>query len=362
MTRHQPQIVSKDRSAIRSVHVYKNFAANRGISHIGLGVAALNTSKTLRARGLDTEVWPCNTAKDIADRLAAAQATATRRGMHPVSHVIISAPWVAVPDLQQLLTGHHDVQFAVVSHSNIGFLAADTNGIDLLKKYMALEVGYHNFTLAGNSQKFCDAWSQMYGHETQFLPNLYDIASIKHVGQRAPWQPGHVLRVGIFGATRPLKNMVTATSAAVALAHQLKNDVEIHLSSGREEGGGSVKSAIRAIADNVPGVKLVEDGWRSWPEFRRVVGNTHVLLSPSYTESFCVVVADGIAEGVASVVSEAIDWTPRDWVANVDNSVDIARAARRLLSDSHAVSDGQAALRRYVDKGIDVWESYLVGR
>ena len=37
---------------------YKNFAANRNISHIGLGVAALNTAKVLRREGVKTEVWP----------------------------------------------------------------------------------------------------------------------------------------------------------------------------------------------------------------------------------------------------------------------------------------------------------------
>ena len=35
-----------------------------------------------------------------------------------------------------------------------------------------------------------------------------------------------------------------------------------------------------------------------------------LLISFSYTESFSMVTADGVAEGLASVASDAIDWAP----------------------------------------------------
>ncbi len=362
MTRYQAQNVSRQRQAVRVAHVYKNFAAAKGISHIGLGVAGNLTSKTLRSHGIDSEVWPCNTYEDIVQRLDGAQRQATARGQHPVSHVVISAPWVPTLKLQVLLCAYPDVQFAVVSHSNVGFLAADPNGIQLLREGIDLEAGYHNFALAGNCQKFCHAWHAMYGTKTTYLPNLYDVSSIRNVGLRNPWERGHVLRIGIFGATRPLKNMVSAAAAATQLGQTLRNDVQIHLSSGREEGGGSVRQAIKQITDRVPGVTVVEDGWRSWPAFRQVVGSMHLCLAPSYTESFNMCVADGIAEGVASVVSEAIDWVPRDWHVGVDDVNEMARAARRLLSDHHAVNEGQEALRTYVRHGTDAWMRYFEGQ
>lgn len=361
MTRHQPQNVTSAATAVRVALVYKNFAAAKGISHIGLGVAALNTSRTLRNLGYWVDVWPCSTAKDIETRLHAARSASIERGEHPISHVIISAPWIPTSELQALLTYHPDVEFAVVSHSNIGFLMADPNGIQLLRACIELEAGYHNFTLAGNSRRFVEAWASMYGAQTTFLPNLYDVSSLRPVGQRCPWSPGHTLRVGVFGATRPLKNMVSAAAAAVELGALLKNDVEVWVSSGREEGGGSVKAAIQQLLDRLPHTRLVESGWKSWPAFRDTVRNMHVMLSPSYTESFCMVVADGIAEGVASVVSEAVDWAPSDWVAHSDDVGCIARVARRILHDAHAVDEGQAALRRYVRDGSEAWKKYLTG-
>jgi hypothetical protein len=85
----------------------------------------------------------------------------------------------------------------------------------------------------------------------------------------------------------------------------------------------------------------------------------NLLATPSYTESFNMVTADGIAEGVASVVSDAIEWAPPDWVAPSDDVSAIARVARRLLTDPHAVDEGQAVLRAYVRRGTDMWKSFL---
>lgn len=90
---------------------YKNFAAHRNISHIGLGVAALNTAKVLRREGVKTEVWPIVSATDLRKRLHDA----------PPEHVMISAPWIPTPELQSLSMDFPETHFAVNCHSNVGF-------------------------------------------------------------------------------------------------------------------------------------------------------------------------------------------------------------------------------------------------
>jgi hypothetical protein len=85
----------------------------------------------------------------------------------------------------------------------------------------------------------------------------------------------------------------------------------------------------------------------------------HLLLQPSYTESFNMVTADGVAECVPSVVSNAIDWAPEHWKANVDDVLDIARAGRHLLYDPRAIHDGLKALREYVANGLRSYERYF---
>lgn len=360
MTTHRPHSVAPVTPSIRVAIAYKNFAANKGISHIGLGVAALNTMQTLRARGVWVEVWPIVTPADLVAKLTFEQELAFKRGQVPVSHVIISAPWIPTPTLQSMLMDFPQVHFTVVSHSNVGFLMADPSGVKLLRDCNQLQGGHHNFSVGGNSQKFCDSWYHMYGTRPAFLPNLYNVSTMRHVGERQPWHQG-LLRIGIFGATRPLKNMVSASAAAVEIGQRLRCDVEIWTSTGRTEGGGdTVSKAIGELVSGLPTVKLVRSGWQSWSGFRKVVGTMHLLLQPSYTESFNMVTADGIAEGVASVVSDAIDWVPGAWIAHADKVSDIAQVGVRLLHDRHAVNEGQRALRAYVEAGARHWHEFLL--
>src|SRR5579883_2342348 len=72
-----------------------------------------------------------------------------------------------------------------------------------------------------------------------------------------------------------------------------------------------------------------------------------------------MVTADGVAEGVPSVVSPAIDWAPADWKAEPDNVGDIARVGRRLLLDPYAAEDGLRALEAYVCDGLRAYRAYL---
>jgi hypothetical protein len=170
---------------------------------------------------------------------------------------------------------------------------------------------------------------------------------------------GGCLRIGAFGATRPLKNFMSAAGAAVEVAAQLHADLELWVSGGRTEGGGGILDAVRAMVAGLPNTRIVECGWQSWPKFRTTVRHMHLLLQPSYTESFNMVTADGVAEGVPSVVSEAIDWAPDHWKAPNDNVDQIARVARYLLTDPHAPEDGLTALRRHNRDGLEAWKMHL---
>jgi hypothetical protein len=84
-----------------------------------------------------------------------------------------------------------------------------------------------------------------------------------------------------------------------------------------------------------------------------------LLLQPSYTEGFNMVTADGIAQGVASVVSDAIAWAPRNWQAATDDACDIANKAVGLLHDPAAVQEGVTALTTHNATALILWEKFL---
>lgn len=342
--------------ANKNVHLvlcYKNFAAVQGVSHIGLGVAALNVAKVLQKHKIKCTVVPILDSKAL-DAYITKQSTTDQ----PVTHVEIAAPWIPTRDLQHLTLKHHNVLFAVNCHSNVGFLQADTNGVKLLREYINLELGSLNFQIAGNSSKFISWVRQAYQAPCTYLPNMYftDYA----VTTNTPIYKGGTLKIGAFGATRPQKNLMSAAGAALQLHEELKTDTEFYVSGARTEGGGgTILNSVRAMTNNIPGFKLVELGWQSWPEFRDVVRRMHLLIQGSYTESFNMVTADGIAEGVPSVVSDALDWTPEYWKAYSDNVPDMARVGRQLLFDPKAPYDGLVSLETHNAEAFEAWCDWL---
>jgi hypothetical protein len=327
---------------------YKNFAANQNISHIGLGVSALNTCKVLRRNGVAVEVWAIVSSADLDKRLRARLA----------SHVVISAPWIPSVEIQALVAAYPCTRFAMNCHSNVGFLQADSNGVRLVREAMDVEAGTPNFQLAANSVKFAKWIQSAYSRPCAYLPNLYYLDP-----EFKPSRPlflGGTLRIGAFGATRPLKNFMSAAGAALEISRRFKANLELWVSAGRTEGGGdTILRSARAMLSGLPHVKLVENGWQSWPRFRDSVGHMHLLMQPSYTESFNMVTADGIAEGVPSVVSPAIDWVPEHWKAMMDDVLDIARVGRNLLTDPHAPQEGLEALRAHNAEGLRAWKDFL---
>lgn len=339
---------------IRLILAYKNMAARTAISHIGLGVAALNTSKVLQQEGIRVEVWPIDSSADLEAKLGKAQGESV-----PVTHLVMSAPWLPTLDWQRFCIRYNRVQFACSSHSNVGFLQADPLAATfMIKDGPGLEAGFPNFSLAANSQALCQFVRAGYTSPCTYLPNLYFLHGLTPVN-RIPWSGGK-LKIGCFGAARVQKNQTSAAAAAVQIASTLRAELEFWVSSGRNDGmGGTAATVVKSLIAGCKFAKIQEVPWEEWATFRRTVANMHLLLQPSYTESFNIVTADGVAEGVPSVVSSAIDWVPPHWMADADDVGDIARVGISILRDHNAAAEGLAALQTYVKAGIAAWQTWL---
>lgn len=344
---------NSDKMPYRILLCYKNFSKECHVSHIGLGVTAAYTAKTLIQNGYRAEARPVFGGEDLLAFLEAEEQTA-----HPVTHVLIMAQWIPTKWLAKMARRFPTVKFALNCHSNIGFLAAEPPAITKVREAIDLETGLPNFFACTNNLRCTKSLQQMYGRPVQFLPNLYYLHGEEPI-HRPRWNGG-VLRIGCFGSLRTYKNFSSAISAAMQIGHMLRNPVEIWINSGRTDGFGNViYRTARAWTDNVPGVELKELHWASWPEFKRHVGMMNLLLQPSYTETFNNVTADGVAEGVPSVVSDAIDWAPTSWMGSTDDASNIAEVGRKLLYDHHAAKEGYDSLKRYVRDGLHYWSKFL---
>lgn len=332
---------------------YKNFSKDCSVSHIGLGITAAYTAKTLCKNGYFAQAKPTFGSDDLT-----AYIVSQELGSTPVTHVVIMAQWIPTNNLAIMARRFPTIIFGVNCHSNVGFLAAEPPAIDLIRQAMDLEISLPNFHACSNNKRLCTALYRMYGRPVTFLPNLYYTHGSEPI-HRPAWNGG-LLRIGAYGALRPYKNFSTAIAASIELTSQLKCHSEIWINSGRHDGAGNaVYRTALSWTRGLPNVTLKELPWASWSEFKRAIGSMNILMQPSYTETFNNVSADGICEGVPSVVTEAIEWAPDYWKAEGDESSDVASVARRLLFDAQAPQDGYDALRNYVAIGLNQWHGFL---
>jgi hypothetical protein len=340
----------------RLVIAYKNFAANRNVSHIGLGVSAMQNLRALRAEGYIAEVHAVASGQELLSLLDEDRQTASLAHHVPISHVVISAPWIATNELAVMAHRYPDVEFAVLSHSNVGFLQADARAITLLRQGADLGMALPNFHIAANSRSLRNWWQTAYQTPMLLLPNMYPFGTVR---LKPAWSGG-TLRIGCFCAMRPYKNVLTAAAAALEVGVRLRaSDMEFWISGGRTEGGATIPQAIQEMYLDVPRARIVLNHWESWPQFLGTVGSMDLLIQPSYTETFNMVTADGISRGVPSVVGEAIAWAPKNWMASTDSARDLADRAVALLHDSRAIEQGVEALTASNEAAMREWKTFL---
>ena len=326
-----------DLSTIKLMLCPLNFTGSL-VSHTGLSISTHNTARVLRVNGVNAIVRPIKNIVELRARIAADQPT----------HVIINALWVKTAELAALVYEMPQIHFGVLVHSNIAFLQVEPNGIRLLREAIDLELSsVGNFSVAANSRSVASkAWTR-HGNARQPTYRICT-TSIPRCGHNAR-----------SGAEEPCESELSARSgrsrippraafAALAIATNLGTNLEFHINTGRNDGGwqGALLRSVLAIFAGLPNAKVIQDPWQPWADFRRVVRHMHLLLQPSFTESFNVVTADGVAEGVPSVVSDVIEWAPDWWKASPDDTNSIARTGRALLNDSHTGTDGFDALDR----------------
>ena len=352
----RPHLVNPALSSIRVILAIKNFAKVQGVCHIGLGVTALNTMRVLRRHGIQCEAWSAQTAKELYTLISRDERINPNR---PVTHVIISAPsWVQPVSFGDFSHRWPNIEFVQLNHSGTAYLSIDKYGIRNIREVLELSHALHNVKVAGNNQRFTKWALDAFGITVLYLPNLYDTTTfVNPVIQRKDYDP---LRIGSFGAGRPWKNLLTAAESAVQIARRMNVSLELYVNTMRPDGGERQIESRTELFNNLPHAKLIEVPWVLWPKFRKIVATMDLLISPSFDETFCVIAADGIAEGVPSVATGAMEWLPHSWYcAPYDPSSATAVGMGLLHNRIGAIQDGRTDLVHFVNRGIATWTDYL---
>lgn len=360
----RPHDVAPSLVSTRVILAIKNFAAIPGVCHIGLGVTAANTMKVLRRAGVQCEAWSLDSSSGKGGEvklLWAKLKEAAASGQRPITHVIVSAPsWILPINFYHLALAYPDITFVQLNHSGCAYLSIDKNGIRNIREVAAYQEMTHNIRVAANNDRVGKFISGSFGTSALLLPNLYDTQS--YVKPFTPQKVGSTLRIGSFGASRPWKNQLCAAEAAVMLGSAMGHNIELYVNSKRPDGGERMIESRAELFAGLPHAKIIDVPWASWTRFRDITGNMHLLIQPSFDETFNVCTADGIAEGVPSVTTSALEWTPSSWWAEPEDPSDIMRVGMGLLHNpAHAVEAGRTSLSRYVAVGLHRWIDFLTG-
>jgi hypothetical protein len=284
--------------------------------------------------------------------------------------VIIEAFWV-VPEKFDVLTKlHPKVKWVIRNHSKASFLANEGIGFDWAIRY----TDYPNVYISSNSQitndeiaelvmSHHDGWSFAQAQaRCPFLPNYYPIERL--ADETVDYTPSvDELHIGCFGAIRPLKNHVIQALAAIKFANKLGKKLYFHINATRleNEGSNQVLKNLNMIFKNI-NHDLVQHEWMPHDQFLDLIATMDFGLQVSYSETFNIVTADMISQGVPVIVSDEIDWMDGAFVADPNSSDDIVEklaVANIYARAAGWVTKNQANLVKYNAKTQQAWANVL---
>jgi hypothetical protein len=117
------------------------------------------------------------------------------------------------------------------------------------------------------------------------------------------------LHIGLFGALRPLKNHLQQAIWAEEFSQKLRRPLFLHVNITEHENNdtGSVLKNLRNLFKNSKS-KLVEHPWYSHANFLKLVKQMDLGMQVSFSETFNIVTADLVSQGIPVVASSEIEF------------------------------------------------------
>jgi hypothetical protein len=152
---------------------------------------------------------------------------------------------------------------------------------------------------------------------------------------------------------------------AVEFADKIGKKLRFHVNAGRiEMQGGPVlhnlKGAFQHLYDR--GHQMVNHEWTPREQFLDLCATMDIGLQVSFSETFNIVGADLISQGIPIVGSNEIPWAVTAFTADPTNSEDICdKLALSYRFPGINAKTNQWSLTRYTNKTAQVWAKYFKG-
>lgn len=331
-------------------------------SHIGLSTGLYNSASfmnnMLNESGIESKlvVVPDNNFID------------KHTNEYKPTHVIIEALWVVPSKFVILSQLHPNVTWIIRLHSEMPFLAGEGMALDWIGDYAE----FKNIVIGVNAPRalqevrdylgFKMGWdSKLQNEKVIYMPNFYP----QEYEYKNFIKDKEYIDICCFGAIRPLKNHVIQALAAIKFAHKIGKKLRFHINSGRIEMKGEpvLNNLVGLFAHLMDeGFQLVNHTWTPRDEFIKLCSTMDIGMQCSFSETFNIVGADLISQGVPLIASDEIPWADKKYCAKPTETQSIYNS---LLMTYHTpqenVYNNQKLLKKYTDKTRKIWENYFKG-
>lgn len=288
---------------------------------------------------------------------------------HKPTHVIIEALWVVPEKFEILSKLHPNVKWIIRLHSEMPFMANEGMAMDWLGDYLTfpnLYIGVNAPRMLGEIRTYFairNNWSDEYVEErVVYMPNFYP------QDYKRKWLDRSKEHVDIscFGAVRPLKNHLLQAFAALKFADRIGKKLHFHINSGRiEMKGDPVMNNLRGLFEQLAftGHKLIGHEWVPREPFLDICAQMDIGMQCNFSETFNIVSADLLSQGVPLVTCTEIPWASRFSNANAADSEDMYYAlVRAYYFPQVNVWLNQRNLTKYTNHTRNIWLKYFRGQ
>lgn len=281
---------------------------------------------------------------------------------HKPTHVIIEALWVVPSKFFVLCKLHPNVKWIIRLHSDIPFLANEGMALDWLGDY----VEYKNVFIGTNSPRATEdvryfikiktGWKEkIVKQKVVYLPNFYPQDYKKKILNKDK----ETIDISCFGAVRPMKNHLIQAMAAIKFAESIGKKLRFHINSGRvEQKGDSVLNNLRSLFSHLSGSghELVNHEWMNREDFLNLCSKMDIGMQVSFSETFNIVAADLISQGVPVISSPELPWICKMFTSKPTESEDIVDGLK-FTYDNPKINlfTNQFLLKRYTNKTRKIW-------
>ncbi len=311
----------------------------------GLVHAALANAEYLRSIGIKAEAISIPDANFLDSLLK----------QHQPKIVIAEAVWIQPSKFKTLLPANEFIKkFIIRIHSDFAYFAIESVGFnwmfDSLKESSKI-------MLAGNCYNFAHNMQFITGDKFLYLPNLYEKSLAKFRKE-----PEEIIRIGCFGAIRMMKNHLTQAVAAIRFAEEKNKILYFHINELVSDAGSSVLNNLKELFNRNGKHKLIIEPYRSGIEYDNLIRYMDVGMQLSFTESFNIVAANFVCNGVPIVVGNTVEWMPRTLQAsytNIDSIVERLNYAYTNRNNSELQNEQYLKLVDSNNRAKDVWDSFI---